>query len=160
MSSTIDGSQHKSPAGRRGTDFGYDLREVHHIPHPRGLHNSLVVAAAAKETDKALRKLPMRKDVSRSQELIDGKIQALQNAIDDRPLGTSFELKDLFGYAEWQTDVVGQKLDKSITRAFKNRIRGWQGAQDPMLINVQVGDVRQNGRERMFIRIAGDHRAV
>ena len=116
-----------------------------------------MVAAAAKEADKAQRKLLLRIDVSRSQELIDGRIQALQNAVDDQPLGTSFELKDLFDPADWQVEVVDQKLDKSVTQAFKKRIRGWEGAEDPMLSNVQVGDVRPNGRERMFIRIAGDH---
>lgn len=142
------------------TDSGSGLRDAHRVPHPRGLHSSLVVAAAAKEPDKAQRKLPLRIDVSRSQEFIDGRIQALQNAIDDRPLGTSFELKDLFDPAEWQAEVVGQKLDKSVTQAFKKRIRGWQGAQNPLLTNVQVGDVRPNGRERMFIRIAGDHQAA
>jgi hypothetical protein len=129
-------------------------------PRPSAPHGSLVVATAAIVADKGLPNLLLRIDVSRSQELIDERILALQNAIDARPLDSSFELKNLFDPAEWQVQVVDQKLDKSVTQAFKKRIRGWEGAEDPRLTNVEVGGVRTSGRERMFKRIDGDHQTT
>lgn len=96
--------------------------------------------------------------MSASQEAIDERLDQLQIAVNARDVGVEFELKELFEENDWRQSVFERNLDKSVTRCFKKRICGWPGSVEPVLINVQVGDVRTNGRERMFTRIEGHHR--
>lgn len=92
-----------------------------------------------------------------SQEAIDARIAMLQEAIDLRNPGDLFELKELFGEQDWLDATDNHRLAKSLTACFKRRIVGWPGSEDPQITNVQVGGVRQNGRERMFERKTGPH---
>ena len=98
--------------------------------------------------------------VSQSQDEIDARIDQLQQAVDSFNVGSEFELKDLFEPRDWLAATDNLRLAKSITVCFKKRIIGWPSSIDPVIQNVQVGNVRQNGRERMFRRIIGNHQEL
>lgn len=93
-----------------------------------------------------------------SQDAVDERLDQIQKAVNALEVGFVFELKDLFEEDDWRKSIFEKKLAKSITKCFKKRICGWPGSLKPVLVNVQVGDVRTNGRERMFARIDGPHR--
>lgn len=95
--------------------------------------------------------------MSRSQDEIDARIEQLQQAIDNLDVGDAFELKELFDLRDWLVATDNLRLAKSITVCFKRRINGWPVSVEPSIVNVQVGEVRPNGRERMFRRIIGHH---
>ncbi|MDF3384841.1 MULTISPECIES: hypothetical protein [unclassified Sulfitobacter] len=98
--------------------------------------------------------------MSQSQDEIDARIDQLQQAVDSFNVGSEFELKDLFEPRDWLAATDNLRLAKSITVCFKKRIIGWPSSIDPVIQNVQVGNVRQNGRERMFRRIIGNHQEL
>lgn len=98
--------------------------------------------------------------MSQSQDEIDARIEQLQQAVNDFNVGAEFELKDLFGPVDWLVATDNLRLAKSITVCFKRRVIGWPNSIEPLIDNVQVGNVRQNGRERMFRRIVGHHRGL
>lgn len=95
--------------------------------------------------------------MSASQDFIDTRLGQLQAKIDGLEIGTQFELRELFSLEDWNADVVALNLARSVTRCFKMRTHGWPTATEPRIHRVQVGGIRQNGRERMFQRINGDH---